>query len=519
MPSAHRALPLSGLVAGLGPALASIAVDADDPVIDDITLAEPGAGLVGVPGDLTLGVGVSTVTDALDLLDLAASRGVRAVMLRRALADEGEVAARAREGGIPIVAVADQASWAHVAWLLRDILDRASHDPGGSGTLGPDELFTLADACAAAVGGSVTIEDTRNRVLAYSEAHDLSDPARVSTIVGRRVPAAIVTHLRGRGVFRRLARSTEPLFLPAAEDGTLGARVIVPVHAGGEWVGSIWATVDRPLAEESLRPLREIAAVVALHLLRLRTESDLGRQLVRERLRAALAGDPVAAGASLPAPPWRVVVLGAADGSDGSDTEQRLAVWESLCRRAAWQRPTLLTVDEDVVAIVTERPDEHGPGTWAWLARLTQQAATSQPWACALSSPPVVSAHDLGPGLGRARELARLHRAGIPGVTLTAEEAWAPMTVGRAIAAVSTASLSSADAATEESPLAHLDDVHRETLRAWLDHPSDLRACAQALHVHPNTVRYRLGRIRTEIGADLHDPTVRLALALLTRAC
>ena len=79
-------------------------------------------------------------------------------------------------------------------------------------------------------------------MLAYSSTQDVADPARVSTIVGRRVPDEVIAGLRGRGVFRRLARSDEPFFVPAGRG--LGARLVVPVRAGTEWLGSIWAVVD-----------------------------------------------------------------------------------------------------------------------------------------------------------------------------------------------------------------------------------------------------------------------------------
>ena len=40
-------------------------------------------------------------------------------------------------------------------------------------------------------------------------------PPRVSTIVGRRVPEEVLASLRARGVFRPLARSSEPVLVPA----------------------------------------------------------------------------------------------------------------------------------------------------------------------------------------------------------------------------------------------------------------------------------------------------------------
>ena len=57
-----------------------------------------------------------------------------------------------------------------------------------------------------------------------------------------------------------------------------------------------------------------------------------------------------------------------------------------------------------------------------------------------------------------------------------------------------------------------------ETLRAWLDHQGRPGPIAEALHVHPQTVRYRLARIRELFGDSLDDPDARLELDLALRA-
>jgi DNA-binding PucR family transcriptional regulator len=74
-----------------------------------------------------------------------------------------------------------------------------------------------------------------------------------------------------------------------------------------------------------------------------------------------------------------------------------------------------------------------------------------------------------------------------------------------------------------------IDRIHRplvqgthapllQTVQAYLEHGGSLEATARSLFVHPNTVRYRLGRISELIGYDLAAPreawTVRIALAL-----
>jgi DNA-binding PucR family transcriptional regulator len=66
--------------------------------------------------------------------------------------------------------------------------------------------------------------------------------------------------------------------------------------------------------------------------------------------------------------------------------------------------------------------------------------------------------------------------------------------------------------------IADLDPVLGETLRAYLDSFGDVASAAQWLHVHPNTVRYRVRRIEQALGTSLADPDVRLLLSLSLRA-
>jgi PucR C-terminal helix-turn-helix domain/GGDEF-like domain len=58
----------------------------------------------------------------------------------------------------------------------------------------------------------------------------------------------------------------------------------------------------------------------------------------------------------------------------------------------------------------------------------------------------------------------------------------------------------------------------RETLRAWLDHPGQVQAVAERLHVHPQTVRYRVAQLRELFGDSLDDPDARFELALALRS-
>ncbi|HTM85181.1 MAG TPA: helix-turn-helix domain-containing protein, partial [Mycobacterium sp.] len=62
------------------------------------------------------------------------------------------------------------------------------------------------------------------------------------------------------------------------------------------------------------------------------------------------------------------------------------------------------------------------------------------------------------------------------------------------------------------------EPVLAETLRTYLDSFGDISTAARSLHVHPNTVRYRVRRIEQLLDASLADSDVRLLLSLSLRA-
>jgi PucR C-terminal helix-turn-helix domain len=72
------------------------------------------------------------------------------------------------------------------------------------------------------------------------------------------------------------------------------------------------------------------------------------------------------------------------------------------------------------------------------------------------------------------------------------------------------------------APLAELTPAGRarmeETALAFVQYGGNAAAMARALHLHPQTIRYRLGRLREVFGDDLGDPDARFELELALRA-
>ncbi|MEV4675929.1 helix-turn-helix domain-containing protein [Actinomadura sp. NPDC049382] len=469
--------------------------------VHDVVLAEPGEP-AGQPGEIVLAVGVTGPAEAVALLERADAAGAEGVVLKAPVAPE---VAEAAAGLKPaVIELQPDTSWTHVIWLVRGAVDRA-YAPQPSGI--PDDLFALADTAAEIADAPVTLEDARSRVLAYSGRQDTTDPARVSTIVGRRVPPQVIAHLRACGVFRKLARSSDPILVPAGPDDML-PRLVIPVRAGGEWLGSIWVVARTPISQDRVRRLTDLASVVALHLLRLRAEAGVARRVSADQLRTALRdGTPVPADL-----PYRAVILGG-----GEDLRRRLDLWEAITHRFGWHRPLLADLDGALYALLTDPPRTRGEaGSTPWLRTVLTEVRAHDRTLYAAAGGPARSPADLPRSRAEAAELDALITSGrlAPGLLLL-EDVWDAVVIERARKATRV------EEGLLGSPLPALithDEKHGTaflaTLAAWLDHYGDPKGTAEALSVHPNTLRYRLRRMAEVAPLDLSSPQTRLALRL-----
>lgn len=162
----------------------------------------------------------------------------------------------------------------------------------------------------------------------------------------------------------------------------------------------------------------------------------------------------------------------------------------------------------DPVAVVLV-PDPDGPGRHAQLAAVLR----SRP---AVLGPTVPWQH-AARSVARAVTAWPIHAAGRLGEAPLARADDHLL----ALLLAADPELSADLAAARLTPLAGMTEGARTraeaTLRAWLDCHGDVSAAAGALHVHPQTVRYRLGGLREAFGEVLDDPEGRLELALALR--
>ncbi len=147
--------------------------------------------------------------------------------------------------------------------------------------------------------------------------------------------------------------------------------------------------------------------------------------------------------------------------------------------------------------------------------RLAAAAASAN---AALALGPAVEPAAARTSLKRARQLRTLARAGLveSGPLVEAER----HDVALLLSAEPSLALELAQRALAPLNAVRGESTRRNlalTLHAWLRSPGQRKAIAHSLGVHPQTVRYRMSRLRELFGAALDDPDRRFELQLALR--
>jgi sugar diacid utilization regulator len=168
----------------------------------------------------------------------------------------------------------------------------------------------------------------------------------------------------------------------------------------------------------------------------------------------------------------------------------------------------LLHGDDEILCLVPDLPSRDGCSRSREAAeRVAVQALRLVPSATIGISSPLQAVRELPTALDEARQVA-----GFGKPIVFADENWAALGVARLAEQLGSC-------LTMTNPLSQLmaNEMLRESVRAWLEHDRNVPPAAEALAVHPNTLRYRLRRVEEVTGLSLTDPDALLLTALLLR--
>ncbi|MFT4164901.1 MAG: helix-turn-helix domain-containing protein [Microlunatus sp.] len=435
----------------------------------------------------------------------------------------------ARKAGVALVAVHPQARIGLVLSTVRSVLAGATHGPlvgyADEPTAGEHDLYGLAQTVATMTGGLVAIEDERAQMLAYSASDGLADELRMLSILGREGPADYLRRLREWGVYDRLRRERGAIEVPADDELGWRRRLAVDIRAFSDRpgpaaepsLGTVWLQEGSRALDPDAAAVLEGAAVLAARLIERSRSAPTQEALQIQRLLGLRGGGvdvpSLAAALSMPASgPATVVGITGESRPDGMWPTVIHDVAAAVRLHAgAYARESLVTTTEQRIYLLIPQVRTTGLSAWvaSMLERLGRRAGLTLRAAVAT---PVAALTDLGSA--RAEVDRVLDRVGTDRVSTLADSRTSVL-LGEI-----------ADLVAEQEQLRDPrlqtlidDDELRggslvESVERYLDRFGDVRAAAAELHVHPNTLRYRIRRAEHVLGMSLDDSEDRLLLQI-----
>ncbi|PZS00828.1 MAG: PucR family transcriptional regulator [Candidatus Nephthysia bennettiae] len=373
-----------------------------------------------------------------------------------------------------------------------------------------ESLQDIADTLGELIGRAVTFEDTDGNVLGAWQPDDDLDPARRATLEQGRVPVEVEQHLSRLGYTQAIRDSAGPLRLPALPEIGLRGRIACPVRLKDELVGVVWIIEgEQQLNGLDLRAAEHASIVAALHVAYQGRLSAAEARLGASFLDTLLEGSFELTASNLerarllgfsPEESYRAAVVVLDEPLPlGREAIQRR---DRLADRLRWH----LTSPGSMA--VTSLQLRHV--TFLLPASLEAARIWSQVKAPGLSMA-VGRPHPGAEGVPRSyREAQKVAAHLAPGELRRYEELLIPRVLD-------------GDREAQDDFLENLlgplrrargGEVLVDSVLCFARHGFRRNEAAAALHVHPNTLRYRLERAGDLAGLQLREPETRFRLQL-----
>ena len=490
--------------------------------VSDVLMYDPLDDWTNIDDRIILAVGISAGTPDFDqLLHRAANSRAAAVIVKAHGASVEQLRAAGVHHSLALLIAPDSADWSRLATVARASVMGAAADSVSGARLG--DLYAFANAIASMTNAAASIVDPRGQIVGYSTlpGQEIDELRRATTLALRETtPPAFDDD------YKVVYASPRAVHIPLDEGGS--DRLALAVRAGGELLGSVWLIdpgEERRAA--ALEALDRIAPLIGLHMLHARSASDFGERRNGDLIRT-LMEDPVHASfaaaqlgldprGGLAVAAFAVVRPESARLDLAREAHRLLHLVTTVCNVYVSQSATAL-IESTVYAVLTGS----GEGARGRHRRILREVESHShtisefPMVAAVGS--VAASVDALPK-SKDEALSTLsylwRRASGSSSVALFEDHRIPLNLLRIQQFIADHELGDGDAVTVISAhdLKHQTD-YLQTLRAYSLTNGNISEMAALLHVHKNTVRYRLTRLVDEFQSAIEDPHVRLWLAL-----
>ena len=456
---------------------------------------------------------------------------------------------QADEFGIPLIRIPQDVSYLEIMTpILERIINAQNADLRRSIeihrqftdlALSGQGLDPIVRTLGELVESSISLEDANFRLLASHIVPGLTDRHRQQTLAHHGTPLkarqAVATMLQGVVEGRK-----PPKVAPIPEAGMTAHRIIAPILAGRENLGYL-SIIEHPQHQEQLAmmAIEHAATVIALEMIKLRevteAEDRVRGELVDDLLNGTFGDEANVQRRArhlrydLSVPHLLLVVdvdhfsrfIRERRYEEGRVIMLKHQLFQLVTGAVHRKNPHhLATAHSDSVIVLVPRPSGEGADGEELANRIRQAVADSDLGITVSVSvgrlcvkpddfkPSFIEAQralDLMVRFGRREQVINYDRLG----------------VYRLLAQIEDRSGLEAFAGRMLAPLVAYDAARGtpllKTLEVYLQRHGNLRQSARDLHIHLNTLHYRLRRVSEVTGVDLKDADARLDLLLALR--
>lgn len=386
----------------------------------------------------------------------------------------------------------------------------------------PDSPEGLADYIAGKLGCPVTIEDVNHRIISYSSHETNVDDARSATIMQRKVPEHVVNGLWQAGVMGNLFESGSPVFVSPLPAIGLGDRIAISVWKNKEVLGFIWAqTKQVKMGDDEIRQLKEAATLASRHLQKQRDRKREKEENIRNFMHQLFHG--TAGSRAEIEKQARKLHLSLEGSLSVAVLEFAESITPSIERHASYltetfRRKNIIShmFENDLLLLLIHTHEDEAENVTQELLRgfrCKLEERTGVPGIDSTYGKVCTRPEDIHISYRQAQktlELKNRYPEALAGVTTFRE-----LGVYQFIQEISALYEQENYKNSVIEAIKAYDRSHNtsllETLRSFLHHHSTHQAARQ-LHIHTNTLLYRLKRIREITGVDLEDTNQKTKL-------
>ncbi|MDX1991393.1 MAG: PucR family transcriptional regulator ligand-binding domain-containing protein [bacterium] len=373
-------------------------------------------------------------------------------------------------------------------------------------------LQDIAQALGSLIHHAVTFEDQEGRILGAYNIPGTEDRIRRETLASGFTPVVFLDYLEQTGYKAQIDSARSPIRIPPVPALDFVGRIVCPIRLKGELVGRVWIIEgSTPLSELELRAAEHAAMVAALQIAHQRAIASMEARVGYSFLTTILEGRFEATPQAVERAQLHGLVLEGCYRVGIFVMDEPLPLsHEGLLKREAFAealRHQLQRIGAAPLVSVSMNQIQF---------LLAEHLNPEQLWQRVSQTSVALGVSRAYRGIEGVRE-AYLEVLGmLPHLSWNRLQRYEALLLPRVLSGES-----AAQQAFVESLFAPLrnhknGDVLIETLVAFAQSGFHLRRTADALNIHPKSLRYRLERAAELGGWNLHDPETRFQLQLAT---